>query len=112
MSAINLNMQDNVVKSSLVQQIQERDTDINRSSNQMHDAFAKEMARKSHEVVTEVEHTENHGINADNEGDEGRGGKQKKQHRRNPDDPDDPLMEGWSMGPDDDGKPHSINIIA
>lgn len=110
-SAINQNMQENIVKSSLVQQIQERDTDIARSSQQMQEAFTKELDRKSHEVVSEVKHVEQDGVNpdADKEGSGKNGGKRK---RRNPDDPDDPMMEGWSMGPDDDGKPHTINIIA
>lgn len=111
MSAINQNMQETIVKSSLVQQIQERDTDIARSSHQMQEAFAKELERKSHESVNEVEHVEQDGVNADAEK-EGGGQKGKKRRRRNPDDPDDPLLEGWSMGPDDDGKPHTINIIA
>lgn len=110
MSAINQNMQENIIKSSLVQVIQDRDVDIARSSQQAHEAFQQELSRRSREVVHEVEEADQNGVDEDPEKE--RQGKGRKGKRRMPQEPEDELLKGWTMGPDDDGKPHTINIIA
>lgn len=111
MSAVNFNMTDSIIKSALVQQIQDRDVDIARSSQQAQQAFQAELARQAEEVVENVMETEQNGVDEDSENETG-GGKKKKR-RRSPNEPeDDDPAQGWTMGPDDDGRPHTINIIA
>lgn len=102
---------DQAMKASFISQIQDRSVDIERSSAQAHNAFNEELARRAEEVVEETEQAENNGIKDDDE--RGHEQKQQKRRRRHPEEPEgDELLEDWPMGPNDDGQPHSLNIIA
>ena len=101
---------DTPLKAPLVQQIQERDADIVRSTQQSQQAFAEEMARRGNEAVRETGETDQNGIDEDPERQQN-GGKKKKRSPHYPGEEED-VSKGWTMGPDDDGKPHRINIIA
>ena len=106
-----LSIPEQAVKASYVSQIQDRHVDIERSSDQAHLAFNEELARKAEEVVEETEEVEQQIIRDDEE--KGHSQKDKKRRRKNPEEPEgDQLTEDWPMGPDDDGKPHAINVIA
>lgn len=111
MSAINLNMQDNVMKSAYVSQIQDRSVDVARADHQAQSAFHEELTRQANEVVENVQEADQEEINEKNEKEKQREGK-KKRRRRNPEEGEEKQADGWTMGPDDDGKPHVINIIA
>lgn len=106
-----LSISEQAVKATYVSQIQDRHVDIDRASNQAQLAFNEELARKAEEVVEETEEAGQQIIREDEE--KGHSQQEKKRRRRNPDEPEeDELLEDWPMGPDDDGKPHSLNIIA
>lgn len=111
MSAINnLNMQDTVVKSSLVQSVQERDGDVGRAHNQAAQAFQEEVARRAEEAVQTVMQPEQQGIQQRQGGQQG-GGQGRKRRPGAEASPEDKAKDGWSMGADDDGLPHAINIV-
>lgn len=112
MSAINnLNMQDTVVKSSLVQSVQERDGDVNRAHLRAAEAFQEEVTRQAGEVVKNVPTAEQGGIRPD-VGDRQNGGEKKKRGDRKQDaTPEEARKNGWVMGVDDDGVPHTVNIV-
>ncbi len=103
---------DQAMKASYISQIQDRAVDIERSSAQAHTAFNEEFARKAEEVVKQTESADNHGIREDEEKQEQQQ-EQRRRHRRRPEEPDqDEILEDWPMGPDNDGHPHHLNIIA
>lgn len=101
---------DNPLKAPLVQQMQERDNDIVRSSQQSQQAFAEELARRGNEAVRETGETDQNGVDEDPERQQS--GKKKKRTPGHYATDEDEVTKGWTMGPDDDGKPHRINIIA
>ena len=111
MSAINnLNMQDTVVKSSLVQSVQERDGDVNRAHTQAAQAFQDEVARRAEEAVQTVMQPEQEGIRQ-RQGGQQQGGGQGGRRRKEDASPEEKAKDGWSMGADNDGQPHVINIV-
>lgn len=112
MSAINnLNMQDTVVKSSLVQSVQERDGDVGRAHNQAAQAFQEEVARRAEEAVQTVMQPEQQGIQQRQGGQQQGGGQGRKRRPGEDASPEEKAKDGWSMGADDDGQPHTINIV-
>lgn len=110
MSAINnLNMQDTVVKSSLVQSVQERDVDVSRAHNLASEAFQEEVTRRAEEMVKTVMQPEQEGIRQENSGHGGGGYRGKR--RKKEEEPGEKKNGGWRMGADNDGEVHAVNIV-
>jgi hypothetical protein len=65
-----INMQDGIIKSSLVQQVQQRVDEITRLQQASHVNFNEELARQADEVVLEAKQTENNESDEADEQDE------------------------------------------
>lgn len=74
-----INMQDTVIKSSLVTQFQARGGDMARAHDATAVPYQQEQARRADEVVIEVTHTEDGGIRDERES---RQGEERERQRR------------------------------
>ena len=98
-----LNIQDGVVKSALVQQIQARAGEMARVQDVSQVAFDDEMARKADETVEELNQGENEAIQEEEE----RGEQQQRRRRRRRHDADEPEEEAEDTKP----PPHDSHHI-
>ena len=73
-----LNLQDGVVKSSLVQQVQSRAAEVARTQDSSNVVFNNELARQADEVVLQTNQAENDGIRQKEE----REGRQRRRRRK------------------------------
>ncbi len=102
-----LNLQDGVVKSPLVQQIQGRAAEVARTQDASHVAFNDELARQADEVVLQTNQAENDGIR-DKEEREGRQRRRRKRQTGKTHDDDSALAAG--KNPDHSGHASVIDI--
>jgi hypothetical protein len=76
-----LNLQDGIVKSSLVQQVQERAADLVRSDQAARVNFHQELARQAEEVIAETPQAEHEAIREEEERGEGQGQRRRSRHQ-------------------------------
>ncbi len=100
-----VNMQDGVVKSPLVQQVQQRGADLSRVQQSTQVPFNQELARQADEVVLQTAEAENEGIRPDEEGKQDHPQKRRKPAEGEEGPDEEPPEEGMS-----DNASHRIDI--
>ncbi len=105
-----INMQDNVIKSSLVQQVQSRGGDIAKAAEMAQNLFKDELARQADETVKETPQTENGVIHDDQEREQGgKPPRRRRQRRHGEESEDESTEQGDGTPPSPDG-PHRIDL--
>jgi hypothetical protein len=101
-----INHQDGIIKSSLVQLVQHRSTEVANAQEGALVPLNEEMARKAGETVEATPKSENDGIREDEERQQGR---RERRRRQIPADEDDSEEEKKSPATSS-GSPHRIDI--
>jgi len=101
-----LNLQDGIVKSPLVQQMQERPGEVARMQDASQLAFNEEITRQADETVAQLNQAEHEAIRADQERGQGQG----RRRRRRPERQDAEAEPQNQSPPPAIGGPHRIDI--
>lgn len=104
-----VNMQDSIVKASLVTQVQHRAAALARVQQSTQVPFNQELARRADEVVSQTAEAENEGIR-ENDEESRRHRREQRRRARHTGSDTDTETSGDLDTPADDGGPHHIDI--